>query len=712
MRLPGTVNSKHGDVRQVKVERLEADRRYDFDELEEAVAGWRPLLMAKEAPVRAIKASRKGATPAPAEGGSNPFLAVAEAQGWKPPLDVEQALADMTYPGNVHDTQIRVAASLAKAGVDRADAVRTILDATQAVVGTTGWDWKVEEKAIGSHYDSAVDKFDIPSVTSSVTSASVSRETPKTSERFVESPVTVAGKGAAIGAENVVQFTKKAAKGVRKPQKNDALQTAFVVTDGLIETLRQDGQDIMLAEGGIWIYQDGFWRTMSPADEQRLRTIIQQGFEDLGEAAKGNTLTLAWKRLTEHPKLYKAKVPWSAGGLIVCRNGVLAVDVGQFGPHAPDNYATRCIGSDFDLAATCPRFEALLFNMLGDQERVALVQEWLGAALSIRSLSREERRALIMVGPSRTGKTELARIFRLLLGKPIATPSVAEVSDDRDKFSLSSLYGAVAWIRDDAINEGDKLNPQRFKTIVTGEPTDVGLKHRDTVRDYCFEIPVCLTCNGLPKAIDASDAIYNRSLILKMTNVIDEEAAAMVRREEGVPRGQSIGTAIFEQEGAGILNWALVGLARLRARGYFEIPASVRDAIAQFKDDNNPVGTWASEAMEADPWSKVARHDLVRSYNGWQLEQEGDRAVGRGGAWLLPKIRNLIKGLGDLKTHSGTRFITGVKLTAVGLATWESYGKASPRNGPGGLAQTVQAVNQAHDADENQQQQSTDDIPF
>jgi P4 family phage/plasmid primase-like protien len=706
MRLPGTVNSKHGDVRVVKVERLEADRRYDFDELEEAIAEWAPgRLTAKETPVKALKASRKGATPAPAEGGSNPFLKVAEEQGWKPPLDVEQALASMTYPGNVHDTQIRVAASLAKAGVDRADAVLTILDATKAVVGTAGWDWNAEEKAIGAAYDSAVAKFDIPEIRPITSNAAVSHETP-------ESPVTVTVKGAAIGAENVVQFAQKDRAKQRKPAQKAELQAAFLVTDGLIETMRRDGQDIMLAEGGIWIYQGGFWRAMSPADEQRLRTIVQQGFEDLGEAAKGNTLTLAWKRLTEHPKLYKAKVPWSAGGLIVCRNGVLAVDVGRFGPHLPENYATRCIGANFDLAATCPRFEALLFNMLGDQERVALVQEWLGAALSIRSLSREERRALIMVGPSRTGKTELARIFRLLLGSPIATPSVAEVSDDRDKFALSSLYGAVAWIRDDAINEGDKLNPQRFKTIVTGEPTDVGLKHRDTVRDYCFEIPVCLTCNGLPKAVDASDAIYNRSLILKMTNVIDEEAAAMVRREEGVPRGQSIGTAIFEEEGAGILNWALVGLARLRARGYFEIPASVRDAIAQFKDDNNPVGTWASEAMEADPWSKVARHDLVRSYNGWQLEQEGDRAVGRGGAWLLPKIRNLIKGLGDLKTHSGTRFITGVKLTAVGLATWESYGKASPRNGPGGLAQTVQAVNQAHDADENQQQQGTDDIPF
>ena len=44
MRLPGTTNSKHGDQRVVTVEKLDADRRYDFDELEEAVAELRPLL--------------------------------------------------------------------------------------------------------------------------------------------------------------------------------------------------------------------------------------------------------------------------------------------------------------------------------------------------------------------------------------------------------------------------------------------------------------------------------------------------------------------------------------------------------------------------------------------------------------------------------------------------------------------------------------------
>src|SRR6185295_7358680 len=96
----------------------------------------------------------------------------------------------------------------------------------------------------------------------------------------------------------------------------------------------------------VWLYRDGFWRVTTPADEQQLRTIIQQGFEDLGEAAKGNTLTLACKRLIEHPKLYKVNVPCAGAGMIVCRNGVISPDIDapagwRFEAHRSANSASR-----------------------------------------------------------------------------------------------------------------------------------------------------------------------------------------------------------------------------------------------------------------------------------------------------------------------------------------------------------------------------------
>jgi hypothetical protein len=73
---------------------------------------------------------------------------------------------------------------------------------------------------------------------------------------------------------------------------------------------------------------------------------------------------------------------------------------------------------------------------------------------------------------------------------------------------------------------------------------------------------------------------------------------------------------------------------------------------------------------------------------------EGDEARTVGGRWLLPKLRDRIPGLGDVQGNGGRRYITGIKLTEVGIAAWESYAKATPK--PGGFATTVADINQVN----------------
>ena len=195
---------------------------------------------------------------------------------------------------------------------------------------------------------------------------------------------------------------------------------------------------------------------------------------------------------------------------------------------------------------------------------------------------------------------------------------------------------------------------------MTGEAIDIDRKNKAAVPNVKLDIPVLLTANSLARVRDSTDAVFNRSIILTMTNVISPEAAHAARLVAGVGE-QSIGQAVFEREASGILNWALEGLVRLRKRGFYNIPESIKAAITQYKDDNNPVGEWAREALVADPYNRVARSDLVRAYNGWELEQEGEEAHAHGARWLLPRLRNQIKGLGEIQAHAGQRYITGVK---------------------------------------------------
>lgn len=227
------------------------------------------------------------------------------------------------------------------------------------------------------------------------------------------------------------------------------------VAEAVIEVgIRQNGGDLMLAEGQVWFYRDGIWRIMTPTDHQWIMTLIQKAFEVYNFSMKTNVLNACYKRITEHPDLYIAKVPWADGGVIVCQNGVLEIESREFLPHSPNHYARRKIGAAYRAPATpyrpeedCPMFIGLLNDMFADrrtQDRsglINLIQDFFGAALATKLLSREQRKALILVGPSRTAKTELARFLRQLIGSPIATPSVAEISG---QFGLASFYEAAA----------------------------------------------------------------------------------------------------------------------------------------------------------------------------------------------------------------------------------------------------------------------------
>lgn len=639
MRLPGTHNRKRGAEKLVV---LEGDgRRYHFEDIEEWL---------DEQPV-AIERKE----PRVPDADLNPFLAAAREHGWKPTLDIEGELSRMV-PGNIHHTCVRVSASLLMRGENAEDVVVRLLGEIERVKLAAGlrFNTRREERKLADMCRSWVAKHPVEH-----------RRKEERAEQQTGEVHTLDGARA-----------KKKAKTAAAEKKEKAVALPPIVADGVIESLRRDGQDIMLADGSVWIYSGGVWTPVEAGHEQRLRTLIQAGCDALDRSHDSKTANAAWKRLTEHPGLYRPSVPWLSGPVVAAQNGLLDVLTREFTPHRADAYARRKTGTVYDPGADCPVFlsflDSLFANHDSDTRRqlIDLIVEWLGAMFAPHLLYREERKALVLLGPSRTGKTELSRIAKLLVGAPVASPSVSEISE---RFGLASFYGSTAWIRDDAVNEGDRLDPQRFKTIITGEPIDIEIKNRPAVRGVELGIPVLLTTNAMPRARDASDAIFNRALVIEMTNVISEEDARSIRLVIGVPRGQSLASYLFSIEGPGIFNLALAGFDRLIERGRYDPPEVVMTANQRFKDDNNPVAEFARTNIVKSSYKRVARHDLMCAFHGWQREQEGDEARAAGARWFFPRLRSAVPGLGETQEDSGIRYFTGLALTDEGLQHWERH---------------------------------------
>jgi P4 family phage/plasmid primase-like protien len=442
---------------------------------------------------------------------------------------------------------------------------------------------------------------------------------------------------------------------------------------------------LMMSQALAWTYSGGYWKTFDEELEHFLRVTIQATIEALGLKPSMHLRNAVRCYIMEHPRLLREKIKWNAAGVIVCRNGVVDPRTRNIQHHSELHYATYRIEADIDVEAKCPIWMAFLESALSDLDPIeqaaviATLAEWFGAAL-VRGKIREMTKALILYGPSRTGKTQVAKVLRALIG---GKASAMRAGDLEEHFGMQPLIGASAWIADDAITSGEFLDAERFKVIVTGEHVSVPRKNK-TNWEGSLDIPVCLTANHLPRVKDDSHAVYNRSLPLPMTVIHDETAA-----EE-----KSISERVIEGELGGVLNWALDGYARLFKRLYFDPPKVMREAVSEFERENNPIGAWMDVAVEAADAFMVDRRDLLASMNGYLISELGEGVKLFGGRRMLPAIRRARPGTGNHKIGN-CRYLTGIKLTEEGIGYIKYYADKN-RGMPVGSAEGGNFINKLY----------------
>jgi phage/plasmid-associated DNA primase len=236
---------------------------------------------------------------------------------------------------------------------------------------------------------------------------------------------------------------------------------------------------------------------------------------------------------------------------------------------------------------------------------------------------------------------------------------VREIEKD---FGLQTLLGKRGWIADDAVGQGETLDAENYKNIVTGEKMNVTRKNKTSIDGVKFGFPVLLTMNNLFKVKDGSDAVYNRSLILPMTRVRAET--------EPEPTGyDSISEKIISEELTGVFWWALEGWHRLSARGFYDPPKCMLQAISDLQDANNAVGKWARECVVIDLHSKVKPSDLFASFAGWYFQENGDGKFPWSQNGFSRKLKENISSI-EPGRESQVRWTAGVSLNEDGLENW------------------------------------------
>jgi putative DNA primase/helicase len=289
--------------------------------------------------------------------------------------------------------------------------------------------------------------------------------------------------------------------------------------------------------------------------------------------------------------------------VIAMTNGLLEVRSRTLHSHTPLFFNHHALPFAFDPKATAaPTWVRFLHDLWPDDEdAIATLQEVMGYLLAGGT---NQQKAFMVVGPKRGGKGTLGRVMTGLLGPHnVAAPTLASLATN---FGLSPLIGKPLALISDArlsTRADSKIVVERLLSISGEDSLTIDRKYRDP---WTGRLPTrfLILSNELPKLSDASGALASRFVLL-----------VLQRSFYGHENPHLTGALLAEAPA--IFNWALEGLDRLLARGYFVNPASGAEAIQQMEDLSSPIGAFVRDRCLVRRDLSVDREALWTAWKSW-----------------------------------------------------------------------------------------------
>jgi P4 family phage/plasmid primase-like protien len=433
--------------------------------------------------------------------------------------------------------------------------------------------------------------------------------------------------------------TSQNTKGEDVPTHDELLDRWAVGRDGLVVYGQEEWREYDDASG-VWtkVHQHAIEaeidRVLVEAKNERLRPNagIRSSVERMARA-----------------KLFVADEAWEANtGIIVCQNRTLEISNMSLREHSPEDYALSAVPFAYDPESTASTWRRFLETTIPDAE--SFLQEFAGYCLTADTTLEI---AVWLYGPPGTGKSTFIEGLKATLGARAGLLGLADIQ--RSRFALSKIPGKTLLTAteqpSDYLKSTDLLN-----AIISGEEVQVEEKFKPSYTTIP-RAKLLWAMNELARIGDANSGLFRRVKVVKFP------------RLQGTP-DPSVKEQIKE-EGAGILNWALEGLLRLRERGHFEIPESVRNATEDFKSTNDVPAAFVTDVcITGDPAElEMQSQKLYAAYRHW-CRENGHKSMS------ATKMAREWERLGfERKSLGGRTFYRGLKVDEGWIEAQDNYPK-------------------------------------
>ena len=351
-------------------------------------------------------------------------------------------------------------------------------------------------------------------------------------------------------------------------------------------------------------------------DDETIRSLIRQ-----------YNYTINSKEIDECISVLREIVPrkmlCTDQNLIAVNNGIFDYDTKQLMPFDPKyifmsksrvNYVQHplnpVIHNDDD--GTDWNVESWMNELSDDPEVVNLLWEILGAI--IRPNVPWDKSAWFYSESGNNGKGTLCELMRNLCGKgSFASIPLADMGKD---FALEPLTRSSAIIVDEN-DVGTFIDKAaNVKAIITGDAIGINRKFKTAIAFVYHGFMVqCL--NEMPRVKDKSDSFFRRQLFIPFTKCFTGKERKYIKHEY-----------LHREDVLQYVLWRVLNM------NYYTLsePAACKQALAEYKEYNDPVRQFAQDILEEARWTLLPTTLLYQAFQKWTEKNNPagkDKIMGR-----------------------------------------------------------------------------------
>lgn len=295
---------------------------------------------------------------------------------------------------------------------------------------------------------------------------------------------------------------------------------------------------------------------------------------------------------------------------IPCANGMLRLRDRALLPFSPSYHRRNKLDAPYVPGAKCPLFLDTLMRAALDDDDLELLQRYCGMVLIGENVA---QRIMLLTGTAGGGKGTFVRVLTSIIGQRNLASLRPQLLGERFELGRflgkTLLYGAD--VPDNFLNQ---RGASILKPLTGYDPVTLEFKNSNESPSITCRFNVLATCNSrLTVHLEGDvDAWRRRLVIIEYRKPKPEKVVA------------NLDKLILEQEVAGVLNWMLDGLDKLRADGWqLRLNARQQAVVDNLLLESDSLAVFAREGLRRDPGGQLTAADGFAAYvefcteHGW-----------------------------------------------------------------------------------------------